>query len=47
MLIVATSTLGYRILGGILGAIKGSFKSEELFVTTHIISKPQPWGSAV
>jgi hypothetical protein len=30
MLIAATGTLGYRTLGGILGAAEGSAESEEL-----------------
>jgi hypothetical protein len=37
MLIAATDTLGYRILGGILGAIEGSSKSEELLSLFKIL----------
>jgi hypothetical protein len=37
MLIIATGTLGYRILGGILGAIEGSSKSEALLSLFRIL----------
>jgi hypothetical protein len=37
MLIVAIGTLGYRTLGGILGAIEGSSKSEELLSLFRIL----------
>jgi hypothetical protein len=37
MLIVATGTLGYRTLGGILGAIEGSSKLEGLLSLFRIL----------
>jgi hypothetical protein len=37
MLIVATGTLGYRTLGGILGAIEGSSESEGLLSFFRIL----------
>jgi hypothetical protein len=38
MLIVATSTLGYRTLGGILGVVEGSSKLEGLLSLFRILS---------
>jgi hypothetical protein len=37
MLIAAIGILGYRILGGILGATEGSSKSEELLSLFRIL----------
>jgi hypothetical protein len=37
MLIVAIGSLGYRILGGTLGAIEGSSKLEELLPLFRIL----------
>ncbi len=37
MLIVAIGTLGYRILGGILGATEGSSELEELLPLFRIL----------